>query len=278
MERLRIPETQVSGLSLLLGEGEIAVSAKNGSKVTLLETSDASSWNRRVIDSSYTDGTVPVLGVLGGRVLFASRRYVPFAVDVDGGRVRHLRSPFLKKAVVSGRPVELEGEHLIPAYGIPYGCRMVSPVVFSSADGERFSFRSFVSLSEDFGMELRHLTLARLGGELWAVVGSSFPYHLVFVSKSSDGGRSWSTPRLTGITGVAPVVLEDGDRLLMACHDVRGDTVKLYESRDGLNWSIVSICKLGREIRHLDGQRSGELMLGVTYADGGAELVLLRGA
>ncbi len=277
MRRIAIPERGISGLSLLADEKKLLVAAKNGRKVLLFETDEGFSWRKQPLDVYCRDSVVPVVWRNGdGECLFASRNYTPYVLDINRRFSKEIRSPFFKRAVVTGQPVSVESGYLVPVCGVPYGCRLVSPGVMFSENGKDYRFRSFISISEDFGMVFGSAKLAKLQDNVVAVVESTFPYRLIFTSLSRDGGKSWSRLRFTGISGLYSVVCPVGDRLVLLCYDRDTSCIKAYDSRDGERWRLISSWPVEQELSHMEASASSrELVLGVAYSSGEAEVVQL---
>ncbi|NPA15019.1 MAG: exo-alpha-sialidase [Deferribacteres bacterium] len=274
---LSLPEKNISGVSLCLCRDDVVISAKNGNKVTLLKSRDLENWERSVFERGYKDRTTPVVSHLSDSLsVFMSRNYQPYLRSLETDELVSLKTPYLKKGVVSGHPVAFENLYLVPGYGIPYGCKLVSPVLFEYEEGQWF-LRSFISISEDFGAELRHTVLALKGGVLYAFIGSSFPFYHIFMAKSYDGGKTWTKPRMTGISGMYPVAEVWGNTLVLACYNRDMSRIELFaESVDG-KWRKVKTHRVEDRVLSLDGVVfKGSLILTAALSSGEAVVVSLN--
>lgn len=142
-----------------------------------------------------------------------------------------VESPFTKCAYVCGLPVELNGTILVPTFGIPYGCKLTSPMVFEYDErDEKFYLRSFIAISEDAGMELRYNSIVDVDDKLICFVTSSFPVYALFYSLSYDHGMTWSELKYTGIDGSHVIAIsKDGEIVLGVKKD---DRIVIYSGKD----------------------------------------------
>ncbi|MGB9667701.1 MAG: sialidase family protein [Thermosulfidibacteraceae bacterium] len=140
-------------------------------------------------------------------------------------------TPFTKCAFISGLPLEFDGLFLVPGFGIPYGCKLTSPLIFEyDADSEQLYLRSIIAISEDEGIELRHTSIVDLSGVLLAFVASSFPVHSIFYSVSLDDGVTWSRPNYSGIDGSLVFAVSKGENILLAVKSE--DEIVLWSGKD----------------------------------------------
>ncbi len=274
MVQLLLPEKDVSGVSLCLCGNEVLISAKNGDKVTLLKSRDFERWERKILEKNYSDKTVPIISHIPDDIgIFISKNYVPYLKSLETGRSVSLKTPYLKKAVISGHPVILDGLFLVPGYGIPYGCKLVSPVLFER-DHNRWFLRSFISLSEDFGVELRHTVLTFKRDVLYAFVGSSFPFYHVFVAKSYDFGKTWTKPKMTGISGLYPVAVVSDDNLIVACYNRDEGKIEIFSESVEEGWERVKCYRVGERIISLDGTLfNSSLLITAAFNTGEAQII-----
>ncbi len=142
-----------------------------------------------------------------------------------------VETPFTKCAYICGLPVDLDGIILVPAFGIPYGCKLTSPMVFEYDErDEKFYLRSFVAISEDVGMELRYNSILDIDDKLICFVTSNFPVYALFYSVSYDHGITWSEPKYTGIDGSHVVAVSRDNEIVLGVKN--SDKVIVYSGRD----------------------------------------------
>ncbi|BAT72157.1 hypothetical protein TST_1370 [Thermosulfidibacter takaii ABI70S6] len=206
-------------LSVCAVNNEIIAALKKGSVVNLFRKNGLPHWERLKILKEYSDKTLPVVEACeDGVKLLGSWHYRPMIKDIQNDRTVILNSPFLKRGTISGRSVRLGDFRILPVAGVPYGCKMVSPVVFVSEDDlNQWRFCSFLAISEDVGFELRKLKLTMNGEKIVALCESFFPFRFIFYFESYDG-KKWKGPQLTNIEG----------NLVEVCH-VHGEDFAITE-------------------------------------------------
>ena len=267
-----LPENNVSAATIVLDGKDVLVGAKNGSKVTYLKGSLKGSWYPLGEEEFYGDAA-PVVSKVGKDVaVFATTGKQPVLKGLSSSKFAVLTSPYLKKAMVSGRAVELNGEIFVPAVGVPYGCKLYSPVVFSSTDmGESWDLKGFVAISEDFGAELRGCKIIPYKGYLVAFLESRFPLVQVYLSVSADGAK-WSEPKATGIYGknATPVVVND--RIYMVCSE--DHLVCVYRAGGAIRWEKVFVKGFTEGVSYIDAfESNGSIVVAVTLGNGRTKIL-----
>ncbi len=276
VESYILPEVKVSGISMLSDDKYIFVSAKNGDRLSVIKGDLLNSWEK-MAEFVYFEKPIPVIFRLKDDLgVFLSRRYIPYVKGLNRKVLSSLITPFLKKAVVSSHPIRVNQKFLLPVYGVPYGCKLVSPALFESEDGYQWYFKNFIILSEDFGLELRNVRLLEKDGIIYAFIGSSFPFFHIFVSESTDCGETWSIPKATGIFGLYPVSLVLGGRIYLVSYSKDGNKVNFYIKTNSA-WDLVYFLSLKEEVIDMDACLvEKELVLGVVFRSGRAELLKIN--
>jgi len=144
-----------------------------------------------------------------------------------------------------GKAAEPEPERLLQGCyhkpgDFPYksGDKYVNAVLESVDGGRSWQFLSNVCTDTSLGVEgADEQDLEVLpNGDILTVfrTGSADP---IYQARSEDGGRSWSEPEPSGVTGVSPQLLLLGNGMLIHSYGTRDVQVQVSEDGTGRAWS-----------------------------------------
>ncbi len=266
LRQMALPERDVSAATLEVDGKRAFILAKNGSRVSLI-TKENGQMIKSNLWNNYRDAFAPFISRVGDRIaVFAAKGNTPVLrpIGEKGGII--LRSPYLKRARVSGRALEFKGRALVPALGVPYGCKFSSAVVFASEDaGNSWYLLSLVLIAEDFGYPVVNFRIARKGDELIGLV-ETLPLRTVHITRSRDG-ESWSKPRFAGIIGANSIPLVVKDELFIMCSNEK--YINLYRQE-----KLFKRIEMEKAVKHLDAFCSRERITAVaTLEDGEGRLI-----
>ncbi|MDR6319134.1 sialidase family protein [Actinoplanes couchii] len=173
---------------------------------------DGTTWSeaRTVADGKFDDRDPKIVELADGTVLVnffvldwdAEGGHASLGTYVsrsgDGGRTwSEPRAVGLDWAVSHGAAVQVSGgDVLLPLYGTPPGGHREQALVVRSTDGgHSWLADEAVVMAADDEIDFQEPTLTVIGAEIVALIRTISGY--AYLSRSHDGGRSWSRPKRT---------------------------------------------------------------------------------
>jgi hypothetical protein len=161
-------------------------------------------------------------------------------VHVYPAMVRTAQGRAFRWLATRGAVVERTGgELLMPVYGMVHGDRRHTSHVLRSTDGGRsWRYLAQIARDRDQSWHYNETSLLASGQRLVAVFRSEDGY--LRESTSSDGGRTWSSPRKSGVWGVPPHLLRLDDGRVLLTRGYRRDRMGVryaLSTDDGHSWN-----------------------------------------
>lgn len=231
---------------LLVVYREGAGHVRSDGRIRVVESvDDGATWSepRTVADGEYDDRDPKIVELADGTVLVgffvlkwgAGGRHTSLGTYVsrseDGGRTwSEPRTVWLAWAVSHGAAVQLDGgDVLLPLYGRPSpGGREQALVVRSTDGGRTWQAGDAVVTAAADDIDFQEPTLTVIGAEVVALIRTTAGY--AYLSRSHDGGHTWSRPERTDMPASShhTLLLSDG-RVLVTYGDL---TPRFSEHRD----------------------------------------------